>query len=145
MERAMIDGAYGKQSFTVLVQQVFDLSPAIEWVVLEEAGCEPRWVWRDPETSKLQLATTANNAQLIDPLLFMLAERSDNVSEEETITKPDRLVFVVLVYADIVPIVARMGGDAHVSAAASSAIDAYFLGTQLTSFLETYVHSPILD
>src|ERR1700693_274345 len=114
MEKAMIEGAYGKQSFIALARQVFGLSPDIEWVVLEEAGCEPRWAWRDPETGRLLLATTVNNAQLNDPLLFMLAERSDNVSEEETTPNPHRLVFVVLVYADIVQIVARMGGDAYV-------------------------------
>ena len=141
----MIEGAYGKQSFIALARQVFGLSPDIEWVVLEEAGCEPRWAWRDPETGKLCLATTTNNAQLIDPLLFMLAERSDDVSEEETITNPHRLVFVVLVYADIVQIVARMGGDAHVSIAVSSAIDAHSLGTKLTSLLDSYVQSPVLQ
>ena len=140
----MIEGAYGKQSFRILAQQVFALHPGIEWVVLERAGCEPRWAWRDSETGKLCLGSTGNNAQLIDPLLFMLAERSDDISEAETITNPHRLLFVVLAYADIVQIVAHMGADAHVSVAVSSAIDAHSLGTKLTSLLDTCVHSPVL-
>ena len=45
-------------------------------MVLEEAGCEPRWAWRDPETGKLCLATTTNNAQLIDPLLKAFTDKT---------------------------------------------------------------------
>ena len=140
----MIEGGCGKQSFRILAQQVFGLEPGIEWVVLERAGCEPRWSWRDPESGELCLATTGNNAQLIDPLLFMLAERCDDVSEEEAISNPHRLLFVVLAYPDIVQIVARMGADAHVSVAISSAVDAHCLGTKLTSLLDTYVQQPVL-
>jgi hypothetical protein len=145
MEKAMIEGAHGKQSFIVLAGQVFGMSPEIEWVVLEEAGCEPRWAWRDPETGKLCLATTTNNAQLIDPLLFMLAERSDGASEEETTANPHRLLFVVLAYADITQLVARMGADAHISVGVLSPIDAHCLGTKLASLLDTYVHRPVMQ
>ena len=140
----MSEREYGRQPFRILAQQVFELHPGIEWVVLEEAGCEPRWAWRDPDTGKLHLATTANNAQLIDPLLFMLAARSDDVAEEEKITNPHRLLFVVLVYADIVQIVARLGTEAHVSVGVSSAVDAPSLGTKLTRLLDTYVQQPVL-
>jgi len=140
----MSEGVQGKHSFRVLTQQIFGLSPEIEWVVLEEAGREARRAWRDPLTGKLCLSMTANNAQLIDPLLFMLAERSDDVSGQEASANPHRLVFVVLVYVDIVQIVARLGGDAHVSIAVSPAVNAHSLGTKLTSLLEDYVQSPVL-
>jgi len=144
MEKIMIKGAYGNPSSRILSQQVFSLHPGVEWVVLEEAGCEPRWAWRDSDTGKLCLGTTRNNAQLIDPLLFMLAEPSDDVSEEEAVTNSHRLLFVVLAYADMVQIVARMGADAHISVAVSPAIDAHSLGTKLTSLLDRSLHSPVL-
>ncbi len=108
------------------------------------SGCQPRWAWRDSDTGKLCLGPTTNNAQLIDPLLFMLAESSDAVAGEDTISHPHRLLFVVLAYADIVQIVARMGANAHISVAVSSAIDAHCLGTKLTSLLDSYLHSTVL-
>jgi hypothetical protein len=140
----MIEGAYGKESFRSLARQVFALHPGIKWMVLERAACEPHWAWRDPDTGKLCARMSGDNAQLIDPLLFMLAERSDDVSEEEAITYPHRLRFVVLAYADIVQIVARLGGDAHISVAVSPATDVHPLGTKLTSLLDTCVQSPVL-
>jgi hypothetical protein len=145
MEEMMIEGAHGNECFRTLAQQVFSLHPCVDWVVLEEAGCEPRWAWRDTHSGKLCVATSTNNAQLIDPLLFMLAERCDDASKEDTVANPHRLLFVVLAYADVVQIVARMGADAHISVGVLSAMDAYSLGTKLASLLATYVHRPVMQ
>ena len=58
----------------MLVQRVFSLHSAIQWVALEEAGREPRWAWRDPETGELRVGTITDNALFVDPLMLMLVE-----------------------------------------------------------------------
>lgn len=50
--------ADGKGSFGLLAQEILSLGAAIQWVALEEAGREPRWAWRDPETVRLCAGTT---------------------------------------------------------------------------------------
>ena len=80
--------------------------------------------------------TTANSAQLVDPLLLMIAESSDDLYGGETAANPHRLLFVVLAYGDFVQIVVRLGRDAHVSVAVSPGINAYVLGRKLTTLLD---------
>src|SRR5208337_3741327 len=94
----------GRGNFGLLAQEVFSLDTAIQWVALEEAGREPRWVWRDRETGRLHGGTTKINAELVDPLLLMLAEGHDDLYSPEAITNPHRLLFVVLAYEDLVQI-----------------------------------------
>lgn len=121
-----------------LAQDVFALDSAIQWVALEEAGREPRWAWREAETGRLYSGTTARNAELVDPLLLMLADGRDSLCSNAAITKPHRLLFVVLAYADMVQIVARFGPEAHVSVAAERRAEAYTLGTRITALLQRY-------
>jgi hypothetical protein len=106
-------------------------------VALEEAGCAPRWAWRDPESGKLCVGeTTSNNDELVDPLLLMLAEGRDDLYGDSMNANERHLLFVVLAYADMAQIVARFGRDAHVSVATDEHVDAYRLGTRLAKLLD---------
>jgi hypothetical protein len=138
-----ITAASGKRTFGLLAQEVFSLDAAIEWVALEEAGREPRWAWRDSENGILYSGTTTNDAELVDPLLLMLAEGHDNLHGQGADTYLHRLLFVVLAYADLVQIVARFGLDAHVSVAVERRADAYTLGTRLADLLHRCVAEPL--
>jgi len=128
---AQVKGLNEKIPFEALAQQVLSLDAGVEWVALEEAGREPRWAWRDPETGCLYAGTTTNDAQVVDPLLLMLAEGRDEVD-----VNPCPLLFVVLAYSDIVQIIVRLGTFAHVSVAVSPGIDAYVLGARLSNLLD---------
>jgi len=134
----------GKITFGALAQQVLSLDAAIDWVALEEAGREPSWAWRDPHTGSMRAGTTANSAQLVDPLLLMIAESSDDIYGDETAANPHRLLFVVLAYPDFVQIVARLGRDAHLSVAVSPGINAYVLGRKLTTLLNRCTQGPVV-
>jgi hypothetical protein len=134
----------GKITFGALAQQVLSLDAAIEWVALEEAGREPHWAWRDPRTGSMRAGTTANSAQLVDPLLLMIAESSDDLYGGETAANPHRLLFVVLAYGDFAQIVARLGRDAHLSVAVSPGINAYVLGRKLTTLLNRCTQGPVM-
>jgi hypothetical protein len=123
-------------AFGLLAQKIFSLDAAIEWVALEEAGREPRWAWRDPETGRLCAGMTTDNAELVDPLLLMLAEGRDDLYGDETSANPHHLLFVVLAYADLVRIVAWFGPEAHISVAFAPGTDAYALGTRLIKLLD---------
>jgi hypothetical protein len=148
MSSAAIDAvraAKGKRNFGLLAQEVFSLDAAIQWVALEEAGREPRWAWRGPKTGSLCVGTTTYDAELVDPLLLMLAEGSDGSHGHDAITNPHRLLFVVLAYADLVQIVARFGPHAHVSVATDQSIDVNALGARLANLLDRSAQEPLLQ
>lgn len=137
--------ANGKGSFGLLALEVFSLDAAIQWVALEEAGREPRWAWRDPETGSLCAGTTTCDAERGDPLLLMLAEGRDDFCGHHAITNPRHLLFVVLAYTDLVQIVARFGPHAHVSVATGRNIDANTLGTRLANLLHRNAQETLLQ
>lgn len=139
------DVANGRTPFGMLARQILSLDAAIEWVALEEVGCEPRWAWRDPETGELCAASTTNASQVVDPLLLMLAEGCDEVDAGVTLANPRHLLFVVLAYGDMVQIVARFGAGAHVSVAVSVGTDPYVLGTKLTNLLDRSTERSVLQ
>jgi len=118
-------------TFETLAQYVLSLDSAIEWVALEEAGREPRWAWRDPESGRLCAACATGNAQIADPLLFLLADGGGDLPGEDY-----RVRFIVLAYNNVVQIVARLRPGDHVTVAASPGVDPYALGTKLTSLLD---------
>ena len=84
------------------------------------------------------------NAEVVDPLLFMLADGFDDLHGEGRLDNPHHLLFVVLAYADMVQIVARLGRDAHVSVALAPRIDPYALGTKLASVLDRCTQPPVV-
>ena len=134
----------GKLPFGILARQVLALDRAVEWIALEEPGREPRWAWRDPETGTIRAGITTKPAQVVDPLLLLVAGGCDEVDSTHTSTNPHRLLFVIVAYADIVQIVARLGTDAYVSVAVSPSIDAHALGRQLISLLQSWTnHSAV--
>jgi hypothetical protein len=128
----------GKTPFGTLIQRVFSLDPAIEWVALEEAGREPRWAWRDPETGRIRVGTTTGNALLADPLMLMLAEKGEDADSMGTNADLGQLLFIVLSYVDLVQIVAHFGNHAHISVALAPGKDACALGTRLVKLLRPY-------
>ena len=134
----------GKMTFGELAEEILSLDAAIEWVALEEPGRESRWAWRDPQSGTMHAGTTANTALVIDPLLLITAESSDDLYGGETAANPHRLLFVVLAYAAFVQIVARLGRDAHLSVAVSPGTDAYVLGRKLTALLRRCTQGPVV-
>ena len=143
---AIADGkaANGRIPFGLLAQHVFSLAATIEWFALEEAGCKPRWAWRDQETGRL-CGSTASDVHLIDPLLFMVADDYDSTPEADDSLNPHRLRFVILAYSDLVQIVARFGPAAHASVAIPRGVDAYVLGTKLVNLLEGWTRPPVMQ
>jgi hypothetical protein len=144
MSSSTLGAANGKWTFRLLAQEVLSLDAGIRWIALEEAGREPRWAWRDPETGRLCTATTTGSANLVDPLLLMLAEGRDELYGHEAITNPHRLLFVVLAYTDLVQVVARFGLNSHVSVATDCRADVYTLGTRLADLLDRCASGPLL-
>ena len=134
----------GKMPFGILARQVLALDRAVEWVTLEEPGREPRWAWRDQETGTIRGGTTTKSAQVVDPLLLLVAGGCDEPDAAPTTTNPHRLLFVVVAYADSVQIVARLGADAYVSVAVSPSVDAHALGRRLISVLESRNNHSVL-
>lgn len=130
--------ANGKRAFGILTQEIFSLDAAIRWFALEEAGREPRWAYRDLITGELRGATTMTNAELVDPLLLMVAEGRDALYGSDALANPHRLRFVVLAYADLVQIIARLGRSAYISVAIDPSTDAYLLGAKLANLLEQH-------
>jgi len=92
----------------------------------------------------MRAGTTANSAQLVDPLLLMIAESSDDLYCGETAANPHRQFFVVLAYADFVQIVAVLERYAHISVAVSPCINAYVLGRKLTTLLDRCTQGPVM-
>lgn len=131
-------------TFGALARHVLSLDSAIEWVALEEAGCEPRWAWLDSITGDL-CAGSAGNVQVVDPLLLMLAEGSGDLHEQQRDASPHPLRFIVLAYPDMVQIVARLRPSAHVTVAVSPGVDAYVLGTKLIGVLDHCARPPVLS
>jgi len=132
-------------TFGELAQHVLSLDPAIEWMALEEAGREARWAWRDPDKGAVCARSATGNVQIADPLLLLiLADGGGGLSGGKTIENSHHLLFVVLAYADMVQIVARMGTEAHVSVAVPPGTDPYALGTKLTRLLERCAQPTVL-
>ena len=90
------------------------------------------------ETGRLFAHTAADTAQVVDPLLFMVAEGYEEPSSEPATANPHRLLFVVLAYADVVQIAVRLGGDALLSVAVPPSVEAHTLGTKVISIVERY-------
>jgi triphosphoribosyl-dephospho-CoA synthetase len=134
----------GTMPFGRLVQQVFSLDSAIQWVVLEEAGREPRWAWRDSETRDLRVGTTMDNASFIDPLMLMLAEGQEAMIGDGGSVDFHQLRFIVLHYEDAAQIVARFGRYAHIGVAIAPGADAGVLGAKLIKLLNQFTrkHAP---
>ena len=126
----------GKMPFGMLARQVLALDAAVEWVALEEPGREPRWAWRDRENGSIRAGTTTKSAQVVDPLLLLVAGGCDEPDDALPIINPHRLLFVIVAYADIAQIVARLGADAYISVAVSPSVDAHVLARKLISLLE---------
>jgi hypothetical protein len=133
----------GKMPFGMLVQNVFSLDSAVQWVALEEAGREPRWAWRDPETGELRAGTTTDYALLVDPLMLMLAEGPEAMTGNGGDADFHQLLFIVLDYVDLVQIVARFGGYAHISVAIAPGTDACSLGARLVKLLNQFTHKHV--
>jgi len=132
-----------KVPFAVVVEQVFALDSAIQWVAIEEAGVEPRWAWRDLDTGELRAGTTTDNALLIDPLTLMLAEGPEAVPGNGDEAHSHRLRFMVLDYVDLIQLIARLGSHAYISVAISPGTDAGALGAKLTERLSNLTHSDV--
>ena len=128
----------GKMPFGRLVQLVFSLDSTIQWVVLEEAGHEPRWAWRDPETRDLRVGTTTDNALFFDPLMLMLAEGPEAMTGDGGSADFHQLRFIVLHYVDAVQIVARLGRYSHIGVAINPGTDAGVLGAKLIELLDQF-------
>jgi len=135
----------GKMRFGRLFQQIFSLDSTIQWVVLEEAGREPRWAWREPETRDLRVGTTTDNALFFDPLMLMLAEGPDVMIGAGGSADFHQLRFIVLHYVDAVQIVARFGRYAHIGVAITPGTDAGVLGAKLIEFLNQFRHNVPAD
>jgi hypothetical protein len=131
--------------FGILAQQVLALDSAVEWVALEEAGREPRWAWRDPKSGEVCARSATGNAQIADPLLLTVAECGEGQYGEETVCNPHHLLFLVLAYADMLQIVARMGTGAHLCVAVTPKTDPYVLGTKLMGLLDRCARPPALS
>jgi hypothetical protein len=123
-------------AFALLAQEVFALDTAIQWFALEKAGRESRCALRDAETGAVFSAVIMPDTGLVDPLVLMLAEGHDGLHGQEESGNPHRLLFVVLVYEDLVEIVARFGRYDHVGVAVNRYADVYTLGRKLTELLD---------
>jgi len=132
-------------TFGTLAQHVLSLDPAIEWVALEETGREARWAWRDTNSGAVCARSAKGNAQIVDPLLLMLAEGGGELDGEDLTANPHRVLFIVLAYAGLIQIVARLGPGAHVTVAASPGVDPYALGTNLVRLLDRCARPPTLS
>lgn len=126
-------------AFGTLAQQVFSLDSAIEWVALEEPGRRPRWAWRDPRNGDIRGGTVSCDGQVVDPLLFLLADQPGS-SGHETVDNRLRVRFIVLAYADMMQVIARLWASAHVVVALSPGINPYPLGTKLVNLLDHSAH-----
>ncbi|MEO8593235.1 MAG: hypothetical protein ABI759_07935 [Candidatus Solibacter sp.] len=121
-----------EQAFRMLVRHVFSLDPKIRWLAVEEAARAPKWAWR--EDDRIYRATTGQPAELVDPLLFLIADAGCEGSSTSS-SEPGRLRFAVLAYRDLVQVVARYEPGSHITVAADPDVDAYRLGTRLSEFL----------
>jgi len=130
-------------SFGILAKQVLSLDAAIEWMVLEEAGREPRWAWRNPRDGNLRMRFSRDYAQVVDPLLFMVADGDGGPKNGEAIGNAHRVRFVVLAYADMAQVVARLP-NGHITAAISPETDAYAVGRKLAGLLDRCMQRPVL-
>lgn len=131
--------------FGALVQQVFSLDVAIEWVAVEAAGREPRWAWRDPEFGIAYVSSSTVSPQIVDPLLLTLAEDPENAYGEDGRPHPLHLVFVVLAYSEMAQLVLRLGADAHMTVTVSARADTHVLGRKLVKLLSGYMLGSALD
>jgi hypothetical protein len=135
-----------KADFALLAQEVFALDTAIQWFALEKVGRGSCCARRDTETGTVLAAAITPDSELVDPLVLMLAEGRDGLYGQEESTNPHRLLFVVLAYADVVEIVARVGRSGHAGVAVNRHADVHALGRKLTELLDRRTdetHSPV--
>jgi len=125
-----------KATFALLAQEVFALDTSIQWFALEKAGREPCCARRDAETGRVFAAATTPDAELVDPLVLMLAEGRNGLNGQEKGRNPRGLLFVVLAYADFIEIVARFGRYDYAGVAVDRHADVYTLGRKLTELLD---------
>jgi hypothetical protein len=125
-----------KADFALLAQEVFALDTAIQWFALEKLGRGSCCARRDKETGTVLAAAITPDAELVDPLVLMLAEGRDGLYGQEKSRNPHRLRFVALAYADVIEIVARFGRYGHAGVAVNRHADVYTLGRKLTELLD---------
>jgi hypothetical protein len=123
-------------AFALLAQGVFALDTAIQWFTLENIGRGSYCARRDAETGTVFTAATTPDAELVDPLVLMLAEDRDGLHGQEKSRNPHRLQFVVLTYTEVVEIVARFGRYGHAGVAVNRQADVYTLGRKLIELLD---------
>ena len=131
-----------EQAFRMLVRHVFSLDHKIRWLAVEEAARAPKWAYREDDC--VYRSTTCQPAELVDPLLFLIADAgceapSTGLSERRS------LVFAVLAYRDLVQVVARYAPGSHITVAADPDVDAYHLGTKLSQFLARCMPAPAVN
>ena len=126
-------------AFTSLVQHVFSLDSRIRWLAMEEAARRPRWAWRNPQNGGICGGMSSEPPELVDPLLFMIADGGCSGTIQGS-GQEQQLLFAVLAYRNLVQVVARYGHGAHLTVAADPQVDAYHLGAQLTGFLTSWAH-----
>jgi hypothetical protein len=130
-------------SFEVLAQSVLSLDRGVDWIALEQAGCAPRWGWRDPSTGRVRTDIAPADVPAVDPLLFLVAEGGEIPAGG--IAGPHGLLFVLLAYEDRTQIVARWGADAYVSVAVGTAVDAHVMAKKLIRLLDRHAQSAVVQ
>jgi hypothetical protein len=123
-------------AFALLAQEVFALDTAIQWFTLENIGRGSYCARRDAETGAVFTAATTPDAELVDPLVLMLAEDRNGLHGQEKTRNRHRLLFVVLTYTEVVEIVARFGRYGHAGVAVNRHADVYTLGRKLIELLD---------
>jgi hypothetical protein len=131
-----------EQAFQTLVRHVFSLDRKIRWLAVEEAAQAPKWAWR--EDDGVYHATTCQPAELVDPLLFLIADAGCEGPSASS-SEPHPLLFAVLAYRDLVQVVARYAPGSHITVAADPDVDAYHLGRMLSQFLARYMPAPAVN
>ena len=132
-------------SFGRLARHVLSLDSAIQWVALEQGGHPPRKAWRDSETGDLCVGSAAAEVRVADPSLFMFAEGADGMRTPGITGNPHRVIFIIVAFADIAQIIARLWPGAYVTVAVSSTVNPYALGKQLMRLLDGCSRQPVLQ
>lgn len=124
------DVASVQTAFERLAREILSLDPGIRWVAMEQAGQEPRWAWLDPDSGRLHVGST--NGGPGDKQMIMPDQAGYNLGGSQANATVHRLLFVVLAYAEVMEIVARLGPDSHISIAADVSV---FLGIMSVVYL----------
>ena len=142
--RKSTSGRPGRVNFALLAGEVLSLNPAIRWVALEEAGRDPRWAWHDEATGELYTGAAYEDVQLVDPLLFLVAEGPASLGGGRENSGPHRLLFITLAYDDVVQVVARSGWDAYLSVALPPGAEGNAIGNALIALLQRHRQDPLV-